>query len=126
MKPIYVFDVAAKHNTWLSDRQGLVAQNVANASTTGFKARDLKPFNETLNETQLNLAQTNKAHMQLASDVASGVEPEDDVVIDASHSGNTVSLEREFGKSGEISRAYSLNVGLIKALNRMLLLSVKG
>jgi flagellar basal-body rod protein FlgB len=126
MKPIYVFDVAARHNTWLSERQGLVAENVANASTTGFKVRDLKPFTETLDETQLALAQTNGAHFSIGADAVAEAEIDEASAKDATHSGNTVSLEREFGKAGEIGRAFSLNVGIMKALNRMILMSAKG
>ena len=126
MKPIYVFDFAARHNAWLSQRQGLVAENVANASTTGFKARDMRPFEETLNEAQLTLTSTNPAHFTIGAEAAAEPEIDRAASLDGTHSGNTVSLEKEFGKAGEINRAFSLNTGVIKAMNRMLLMSAKG
>jgi flagellar basal-body rod protein FlgB len=126
MKPIYIFDVASRHNAWLAERQGLIAENVANASTTGFKARDLKPFIETLDETKLELAQTSKAHLTISPGQIGEPDVDYAAVQDATHSGNTVSLEREFGKAGDVGRAYSLNIGIMKAMNRMLLMSVKG
>ena len=39
-----VFDLAEKRLAWLDRRQGLLAQNIANANTPGYQARDLAPF----------------------------------------------------------------------------------
>lgn len=126
MKPIYIFDLALRHNEWLANRQGVVSENIANASTTGFKARDLKPFAETLEETRLELIQTSANHLQISSVHESYIEAEDSSSVNATHSGNTVSLEREFAKTGDISRSFELNTGILKAFNRMLLMSAKG
>ncbi len=41
------------------------------------------------------------------------------------HSGNSVSLEQELIKAGEVNRAYKLNTGIAKAFHRMLLASAK-
>ena len=41
------------------------------------------------------------------------------------HSGNSVSLEQELIKAGEVNRAYRLNTSVVKAFHRMLLASAK-
>ena len=41
------------------------------------------------------------------------------------HSGNSVSLEQEMIKAGEVNRAYALNTSVVKAFHRMLLASAK-
>ena len=126
MTPIYLFDVMSQHNSWLSARQSLVAQNVANASTPGFKALDVKAFTETLDQTRLDMAQSQKAHFSLGAEAI--IEPEIDAEAagETSHSGNNVALERQFAKSGEIARSFALNTGVMKSFHRMLLLSTKG
>ncbi|MGE5538296.1 MAG: flagellar basal body rod protein FlgB [Gemmatimonas sp.] len=42
LSKIPFFDLINKRLTWLAQRQDLLAQNVANADTPGYKARDLK------------------------------------------------------------------------------------
>jgi flagellar basal-body rod protein FlgB len=42
------------------------------------------------------------------------------------HSGNTVSLEKEMAKAGEVNRAFALNTNIVKAFHRMLMASTKG
>ena len=41
-------------------------------------------------------------------------------------SGNSVSLEKEMVKAGQVNGAHSLNNGVVKAFHRMLLASAKG
>ena len=45
---IALFDLADRRLQWLGTRQGLLARNVANADTPGWKGQDLKPFAEVL------------------------------------------------------------------------------
>jgi flagellar basal-body rod protein FlgB len=40
-----IFSALAQKMRWHQARQGLLAENVANADTPGYRARDLKPFN---------------------------------------------------------------------------------
>jgi flagellar basal-body rod protein FlgB len=42
LSKIPFFDLINKRLSWLAQRQDLLAQNVANADTPGYKARDLK------------------------------------------------------------------------------------
>lgn len=122
-----VLDLAASQANWLLARQNLVAENVANANTPGYKTTDLKPFTADLQSASLQLTTTSAKHMSLA---ASGFEPEtDETPVTKSGtflSGNTVSLEWEMMKGGEISRAYSLNVSVVKTFNAMLQQATKG
>jgi flagellar basal-body rod protein FlgB len=64
---IGLFDLAEKKLAWLGRRQGVLAQNVANADTPGWKARDLKPFDAVLTSkppmTASTLVQTAPMHL---------------------------------------------------------------
>ena len=42
LSKIPIFEAIAKRMSWLGERQTVLAQNVANADTPGFAARDLK------------------------------------------------------------------------------------
>ena len=43
-----LFDLAERRLAWIDRRQGLLAQNIANANTPGYMAKDLVPFAQTL------------------------------------------------------------------------------
>ena len=126
MTPIHLFDIASQQARWLSTRQATVASNIANANTPGFTARDVRPFQDILDRTQLTMVSTNPMHIpggppDLRATTTQTADP-----WETTTSGNTVSLEQEMMKAGEVSRSYSLNTNIVKAFNAMLLASVKG
>lgn len=126
MQPIHLFEVANRQAEWLSVRQSTIAGNIANVNTPGYRARDVEAFNQVLEQTRLSMAATNPGHLEInASGIAATV-THDDEATDKNHSGNTVNLEAEMVKSGEINREFSLNTSIVKAFHRMLLTSVKG
>lgn len=125
MGPIYLFDVASQQARWLSARQAVVASNVANANTPRFKARDIEPFANVLDKTALAMSATNVAHMGVEANKVRAVKVKNEDSWSVSHSGNSVSVEQELTKAGEINRSYSLNTAIVKSFHRMLLSSVK-
>lgn len=126
MQPVYLFSLAHRQSDWLSVRQSVVAQNVANANTPGFKALDVEPFAATLDATRLEMTATSAAHMT-SGGRAAGTEPvERDKPWEVLHSGNDISLDEELLKAGEVNGAFSLNTSVTKAFHRMLLASSKG
>jgi flagellar basal-body rod protein FlgB len=125
VQPIYLFDLAFQRAEWLSVRQTTVAENVANANTPNFRARDVEPFEATLDKTALKMASTNPGHISLAS-APVRAEVSGPRSFDITSHGNDVSLEKELIKAGEVSRDYSLNVSIVKSFHRMWMASVKG
>ena len=57
VEPIHLFDVAAQQVRWLSTSQSVIAANVSNASTPGYKSQVVQPFSEVMDKTQLQLAE---------------------------------------------------------------------
>ena len=110
-----------------SQERILVAQNVANANTPGYKTTDLSPFEAAIQTASLQLTTTSPRHISIT---ASEFQPTTDESVtskgDTFLSGNNVSLESEMMKGGEVNRAYSLNVAVVKAFNGMLVQSAKG
>lgn len=126
MGPVHLFDLVSQHNKWLSVRQAAVAGNIANANTPGFKAVDTEPFEAVLSRTPLELAVTRPGHMKPTQTQVPVAEMRDEEAWDVLHSGNTVVLEQELIKAGQVNRSFALNAGIIKAFHRMLVASAKG
>lgn len=126
MEQVYLFGIASQRTAWLATRQTLVAENVANANTPGYQAKDLASFSEVLASTRLDLASSSNMHMASLGGVGDSQDVVTQTPWDVTHSGNSVSLEQEMLKAGEISRAYSLDTSVVKAFHRLLVMSVKG
>jgi flagellar basal-body rod protein FlgB len=127
MGPIHLFNVASRANHWLSVRQSTIAENVANANTPGFKAQDVKPFADVLDNMTLGMAATRPDHVSYApAGLARAEATPAEGATEILHSGNTVSLEKEMARAGEVNRAFALNTNIVKAFHRMLMTSTKG
>ena len=126
MGPIFLFDFASQQARWLSARQATIAENVSNANTPGFRASDLAPFEDVLSDASLRMTATNSAHLGLDPLALNAVAIKESDGWEVTHSGNSVSLEKEMIKAGEVNRNYSMNTSIVKAFNQMLLASVKG
>lgn len=126
MSGIYLFGLASRQAEWLSQRQAILADNVANSDTPDFKARDIKSFSEVLETTSLQMAGTDRLHLAGGADASDAVEAARGERWDVTHSGNTVSLEQEMLKAGEVSRDFALNTSITKAFHRMFLSTLRG
>ena len=129
MQPIQLFDLASRQAEWLQARQEVVAGNIANANTPKYRAKDVTPFQAVLDNQNISMARTNPAHIS-GNDLSSSgdinvEEPSLSQEIGVQESGNTVGLEDELAKSGEIKRQYSLNTALVSSFHRMMLMTVK-
>lgn len=126
MSSLYLFSLASQHNRWLSVRQSAVAGNVANANTPGYKAQDVAGFETALDSVRVEMTATNGKHLSLGETRRTGsTETQEQTEWETTHSGNSVSLEQELIKAGEINRTYRLNTSVVKTFHRMMLASTK-
>ena len=125
MEPIHLFDVAAKQARWLSMSQAVIAGNVSNANTPGYKAQSVQPFADILDKTQLQLASTNESHLDLSPAEQQDIAVKDQASWETTDSGNSVSLEQEMIKASDVNRSFSLNTSIVKAFHGMLLAAVR-
>lgn len=107
-----LFDLADKRLAWIDRRQGLLAQNIANADTPGYAAKDLQPFAKTLAQALPDLALTNPMHLGGAGS-AGRIDPSLRPTQRAPD-GNAVSLEEQLTKVADTDNAH----GLVTALYR--------
>jgi flagellar basal-body rod protein FlgB len=122
---VYLFDVASRHSQWLAVRQATVSGNIANANTPGYKASDVEPFVNVLDKTQLTMAATDRGHLGVDGSAVRATKVKKSESWDIMHSGNSVSLEQEMAKAGDVNREHSLNTSIVKAFHRMILSSAK-
>lgn len=125
MEPVHLFSLASDQAKWLSLRQTAVAQNVANANTPGYTAVDVTPFQDVLDRTTLTLASTQPGHIPLPDMDARASKVRKGESWEISHSKNSVSLEQEMIKGGQINGAFSLNRNLVSTFGRMLTAAVR-
>lgn len=125
MESIQLFELASRQAEWLSTRQTLISGNIANANTPGFRAKDTTPFDTVLQNTQLPMKTTNPLHFTDSPADAYTVETEVNEGSASQLSGNSVDLSEELMKQGSIKRDYDLNAAIVKAFNKMILMSVR-
>jgi flagellar basal-body rod protein FlgB len=124
MDTVNLFSLASDQARWLAVRQTAVAGNVANINTPGFRTRDVEPFEGVLDKTRVALAATHPTHISLGSG-PQGLAVREVVDRDAAllPSDNTVVLENELMKAGEVRRSFELNTAIVKAFHRMTLMA---
>ncbi len=127
MEPIQLLDLAARKSVWLAARQATLASNVANANTPGYHAKDIAPFADVLAKTQLELSSTSGAHLTLANTGggAGAGTSEEANAFDVSETGNSVGVESEMIKAGEVNRDYATTTNIVKTFHAMLMASLK-
>ena len=98
-------------------RQALVARNVANAETPGYKAVDLTPFADIHAGTASQMTRTRTGHVW--TDRASGSRPGWAVQADTrtapSPDGNTVTLEHEMLRMVEVRQQHDLALSIYRS-----------
>jgi flagellar basal-body rod protein FlgB len=127
-----LFSMISQRIGWLSERQKVLAENVANADTPNYKARDLKPLDFSAMASaagagaggaRLTPATTDQRHFDVRPGSASKNAAVKDPKAEATLSGNSVSIESEMMKVAEtamdyqlITNLYKKQIGLIKAV----------
>ena len=104
-----LFDLADRRLAWIGRRQEVLAQNIANADTPSWKARDLRSFAAVLSRSQgVGPMLTDPAHLSLRRAPAEARIQKGERAPD----GNSVVLDAELGKVADAESAHSLVTGL--------------
>ena len=95
-------------------RQKLIAQNVANADTPGFRARDLAGFAETYrSRVSIEMRGTRPGH--LTGNSWGGAERIEDTGGEPAPNGNTVSLEEEMIRVAATRREFDMSLAVTRS-----------
>ncbi|MFC5359873.1 flagellar basal body rod protein FlgB [Azospirillum himalayense] len=121
-----LFKLMSRKMGWLTERQNVIAANIANADTPDYKGRDLKPFTfrDALSDSRrLQPSATNASHLQ-GTRGAGGLNQEQRQrnPYETAPDGNTVVLEEQMLKQGQtgmdfqtITNLYKKQVNLIRS-----------
>jgi flagellar basal-body rod protein FlgB len=119
-----LFSMLKTRMRWLETRQRLLAENVANSETPGYRGRDLKPqdFSRTLQAaTSVQMISTNSGHLAGATQTDPNFQSDRSQAFEVSPRGNSVSLEEEMMRIAQnqvdhqtAATLYSRSLGLIK------------
>ena len=107
---IALFDLAEKRMAWVDQRQALLAQNIANANTPHYQARDATPFAQALAQVAPEMVRTNAMHLtgpvgKLGRDARQRAQERG---ID----GNAVSMEEQLTKVADTEGTHALVTNL--------------
>jgi len=109
IESIALFNLADRRLAWTGARQQVLAQNIANADTPGWKARDVTSFASQLAHPGAPLVRTDPAHLAPlpghADNTAAGKS-------ERAPDGNTVSLDVQLARVAETENAHELTTGL--------------
>lgn len=109
-----------KKMDYLMQRQGVIADNVANANTPNFKAREMASFESVLGNLQsgrtATLTATNPMHFTTAKGVGGGLykASASKDVYEVKPSGNSVVTEQQLADLAETNSQYQMITGLYK------------
>ena len=101
MDQIYLFGLSSRRAEWLASRQAVVAENIANVSTPGYKAKDI--------DFQAALAASEGGSIDNAIDGATLYR----VPLQPSQDGNTVELATEQTAFAENAVAYQTTLAFL-------------
>lgn len=125
MQPVNLFDLASQQARWLSVRQTAVSSNIANANTPGYAAVDVEPFEAVLDQTRVSMRATHPKHIAAGASAAGFSVRQLSDGAPVMPSGNTVVLETELMKSGEVRRSFEMNTAIVKSFHRMLMMTTR-
>ena len=113
-KQIGLFDLAEQRLAWADRRQGLLAQNIANANTPGYRPHDLKSFATTLaGAGGVAPVRTQPNHM---SGLAGGTQQAEAELRPSARApdGNAVALDEQLKKVADTQTTHALVTTIYK------------
>ena len=126
-----LFAAVKKRLNWLGQRQEVLAQNISNADTPDYKAKDLKPyaFRDLLRKesAQLNMVTTEPGQLGgRRKRIRDFFVEEPRHPYETAPNGNSVVLEEQMGKVAETQTTHRLTTELYKKHMEMLKTASRG
>ncbi len=110
-----VFRLAGAMATHAGQRQAVIARNMANADTPGYRARDVTRFADLIGPEGTNQMRTTRAgHVGVLSD-GSAPPREEEIRSERDPNGNSVTLETEMMKAADVSRQHDRALAIYRS-----------
>ncbi len=121
---ITLFSAMSGRMAYLSERQSVLAENIANANTPGYQAMDVKEasFEQFLQRGSSSLAPavTRPGHMSMSTGEGNFAKQEQKSSFDITPTGNSVVLEEQMIKMNETAMNYEATTMLYKKMTLMM------
>lgn len=118
---VEVLGLARQHLDYLSVRQRLIAENIANSDTPDYRGKDLLTFTEALTRTaEARPRATHPAHFTALPGQPPFREDRGADGWELAPSDNDVVLEQEMIKNNEVKGQYGATVGIMRTFSDML------
>jgi flagellar basal-body rod protein FlgB len=114
---------------YLNQKQAVVAQNVANADTPGYKAHELAPFTfgDALTQAaNVNLATTDPRHILPASMSGVNAKTVESKSYETTLSGNSVNLEQQMMEVSKTAVEYKEITSIYHRIGQLFNIALKG
>jgi len=117
LEKLSLFKLMSKRVGWLTQRQSVLAQNIANANTPNYKPEDLKPFtfrDALKDEGGLEMSTTSASHLAPTRSTDPDKARRQKDPYETKPDGNAVVLEEQMKKIGDTSNDYDTALSLYK------------
>jgi flagellar basal-body rod protein FlgB len=120
LENLALFKAAGAKMKYLNTSQQVIAQNIANADTAGYIAKDLSEisFDRVLSKVsgrnQLQITATSGVHLGSSSQVGDYSEGDQKSTYEVTPSGNAVNIEEQLVKSNKVQMDYSMMLNIMK------------
>lgn len=103
-----LLDALTQKMTYLNQKQGVLAENVANADTPGYKQLELKPFTfkDALSQSSVGMAVTDPRHIVPASMAGFNARTAKSTNTDVQQNGNSVDIEDQMMEVSKTAADY--------------------
>lgn len=118
----------AQKMSYLNKRQSVLAENVANADTPGYKAKDLAPFTfgEALKQASMGMATTDVRHIVPASMAGVNEKTIKAKTYETTLSGNSVDLESQMMEVSKTGIEYNEITSIMRKIDKWFNIALKG
>lgn len=110
---------------YLDKRQGVIAQNMANADTPGYRPQDLtkvdfgKVLEKVVDTNRVSMKTTQPGHMPNPDAIERAKDQKDRITYEVAPAGNAVILEEQMIKANQTQMDYNLMTGLMQKQTAM-------
>jgi flagellar basal-body rod protein FlgB len=113
---------------YLNQRQAILAENVANTDTPGYKARDLAPFTfgDALKQASIGMAVTDPHHILPASMAGVNTKTIKSDSIETLPNGNNVDMEQQMMEVSKTAVDYQGITSIYRSIGELFNLAIKG
>ncbi len=123
-----ILSLMSQKLSYLGQKQAVFAQNVANADTPGYKAKETVPFTtfaETLKSASGNMSVTNSKHIVPASMTSANAAAKKMASFETVPTGNSVDLEQQMMETSKTAVEYQADASIYHKFLALLRMATK-